>query len=104
MQPRSKPDIEWLVNAIEVFMGNVPGEDDRDWSSTDLAYHILGNWLTIEDAQVRALVEVANECHDAFHEIAGMVRDRGETLVELTGNPDWQNLPIRLETVLKPFE
>lgn len=61
-RPMTTPDLEWLERAIKVwakpaYLG-LPSLQHLDlWHS--LAEHLLGNWLTVEDAQVRELVEAA---------------------------------------------
>jgi len=52
LKPRLKPDLEWLMRAIQVFREDpyvrfLP-EADYDYG---MASHILGNWLMIEEAR-----------------------------------------------------
>ena len=59
--PATRPDVEWLERAIERWDSGLTwprrGAALSMGERHTLAEHILGNWLTIEDAQVPELVE-----------------------------------------------
>ena len=73
-RPMSTPDLEWLERAIQVWSRQPESVALLSEEIHSLAEHLLGNWLTIEDAQVRELVEAAKEAEaqlDVLRQLAG---------------------------------
>ncbi len=102
-QPQTTPPREWLVNAIEVFMGSIPAEADTGWSykvSNGLADHILGNWLLVERAQVdyRALWQEENRMHQEVADEADDLKTQVRALKDAI-----EAIQERAEAALEPF-
>ena len=107
MLPQSKPDKEWLVNAIKVFFG-----DQHPASlSIGLADHILGNWIMVERNEAMAEQEKVMALVDALLETTAFLNwslgtsiheqqqaIRGTKGDELIGA--WKEMRIRAEAAL----
>jgi hypothetical protein len=55
--PSLRPNAQWLHRAIRTFLMDLhlPMGDDLEWICANLAQHILGNWLMVEQYTVEAM-------------------------------------------------
>jgi len=100
--PATTPDTKWLKRAIEVGLAYIQDLPDGAFPQTRrdeaeiLASHILGNWLAIEGAQVKALVAAARAGRDLLETFRAEGAD--------VGYSQMASQISALGASLKPFE
>jgi len=74
VKPSLKPDKEWLVRAIKAYYGDrIYRLTLSDSQVEDMAEHILGNWLMVEQKRLKDMVVVLQEAIEAIEESQGFV-------------------------------